>query len=77
MPNVAIYTTSTCVYCKKAKDYFANHNIGYTEYNVGTDVEKRKEMIEMTGQLGVPVITVGEKVMVGFDESTFEQMLKD
>ena len=67
MKNVSIYTTTTCTYCKQAKDLFKEKGIQYNEYDVGADAEKRKEMIEKTGQMGVPVITIGDDVMVGFD----------
>jgi glutaredoxin-like YruB-family protein len=70
MKKVKIYTTSTCMYCKMAKDYFNANNVPYEEFNVGTDVEARKEMLELTGQMGVPVITVeGEtEPVIGFDK---------
>ncbi len=75
MKNVTIYSTSTCHYCNLAKAYFKQHNINYTEYNVGTDAEKRQEMIDMTHQLGVPVIVIGGTAMVGFQESKVAELL--
>lgn len=77
MKEITIYSTNTCHYCKMAKEYFAAHNLSYTEHNVGTDIEKRKEMVELTGQLGVPVIRVGDNVMVGFQESKVEEFLNE
>ena len=68
MKNVTIYSTPTCTYCKAAKDYFAAHNVPFTEFNVASDTERRKEMIDKSGQMGVPVIVIGDKVVVGFDE---------
>ena len=47
------------------------HNIKYTDYNVVTDLEKRKEMIDKSGQMGVPVIDVEGKIIIGFDEEEF------
>lgn len=68
MPKtVTIYTTPTCHFCKLAKEFFAEKNVEYTAYDVSTDAEKREEMIQLTGQLGVPVIKIGEDLMVGFD----------
>lgn len=58
-----------------AKDFFTEHNISYTEYNVGTDLEKRKEMIEKSGQMGVPVIVVDEEIIVGFDKPNLSALL--
>ena len=75
MKDVTIYSTSTCHFCNVAKDYFKSHNIAYTEYNVGENAEKRTEMITMTGQMGVPVIKIGDQIVVGFRESVIENML--
>jgi glutaredoxin 3 len=68
MKNVTIYSTPTCTYCKAAKEFFTAHNVAFTEYNVASDMERRKEMIDKTGQMGVPVIIVGDSVTVGFDQ---------
>ncbi len=65
--KVTIYTTPTCHFCKLAKEFFAEKNIEYTAYDVASDADKRNEMIQMTGQLGVPVIVIDENIMVGFD----------
>jgi len=52
-----------------AKDFFSANNIAFTDYNVGTDLEKRKEMMEKSGQMGVPVIVLDDKeVIIGFDK---------
>lgn len=75
MKNVTIYTTQTCGYCKMAKDFFAEHGVAYAEYNVGTDLEKRKEMIEKSGQMGVPVITIDDETVVGFDKTRLSALL--
>ncbi|MEO5646150.1 MAG: glutaredoxin family protein [Candidatus Paceibacterota bacterium] len=75
MKPVTIYTTDTCHYCNMAKAYFKENNVAYTEYNVGTDAEKRAEMINLTHQLGVPVIVVGDTAMVGFQESKVAELL--
>ena len=77
MKPVTIYSTSVCHFCNLAKEYFKSRGIAYTEYNVGVDAEKRKEMIELTGQLGVPVIRIGDEVVVGFREDVVAHMLDD
>lgn len=66
MKNVTIYTTPTCHFCKAAKEFFAEKSVPYTNYDVASDAAKRAEMIELTGQLGVPVIVVDGEAMVGF-----------
>jgi glutaredoxin 3 len=67
--DVTIYTTPTCHFCKLAKDFFAEKGVHYTAHDVSADAAKREEMIQLTGQLGVPVIQVGDEIMVGFDRS--------
>lgn len=71
--KVEIFSTSSCHFCHMAKEWLNEKGIPYTDYNVGEDMARRKEMVEMTGQLGVPVIRIGEEVMVGFNQ---EQMAK-
>jgi len=75
MKSVTIYSTPTCVYCNMAKTFFKANGIQYTEHNVASDLEKRKEMIEKTGQMGVPVIDAGGEVIVGFDEPKLREIL--
>jgi len=75
MQNVTIYSTPSCHFCHLAKDYFNENKIAYTEYNVASDLDKRKEMIEKSGQMGVPVIIIGEELTVGFDKPKIAKML--
>ena len=58
-----------------AKDFFTANGIVYTEHNVASDLEKRKEMIEKSEQMGVPVITIGDELIVGFDKSKITKIL--
>lgn len=73
--NVQIYSTPSCHFCHAAKDFFTANNIEFTDHDVAADVEKRQEMIEMTGQMGVPVIRIGDDVVVGFDEAKVKEIL--
>lgn len=75
MKNVTIYTTPTCGYCKMAKEFFAANNVAFTEHNVGEDLEKRKEMIERSGQMGVPVIFIEDDMVIGFDKPRLSDLL--
>jgi len=75
MKNVTIYSTPTCHFCHMAKDFFIANGIVYTEYNVASDLEKRKEMVEKSGQMGVPVIIIGDELTVGFDKPKISQLL--
>lgn len=73
--DVTIYSTPTCHFCDQAKAFFKEHDIEYTEHNVAEDTEKRAEMMEKSGQMGVPVIIVGDEVLVGFDEEKLSAAL--
>lgn len=72
---VTIYSTPTCHFCGMTKEFFKENNVEYTEHDVAADVERRKEMIEKSGQMGVPVITIGEDVIVGYDEDELRRLL--
>ncbi len=73
--KVVIYSTPTCPYCKRAKDYFSRKGITYTEINVAQDKEKAKEMIDKSGQMGVPVIIIDDEVITGFNQSLLDKLL--
>jgi len=73
--NVVIYSTPTCTFCQQAKSFFDQNNAQYTEYNVSEDAEKRQEMVDKSGQMGVQVILVGDEVTVGFDEGRLKELL--
>ena len=75
MHTVTIYSSPTCHFCHMAKDFFAKNNIQYTEYNVAEDEKAREEMIAKSRQLGVPVIDVDGKIIVGFDKVTLAGLL--
>jgi len=76
MQTVTIYSTPVCHFCHAAKEFFAENDVAYTEHDVAADLEKRQEMIEMTGQMGVPVIRIGDDVVIGFDEDKVKELLK-
>lgn len=73
--KVTIYSTPTCTYCNLAKEYFKANNVQYDEHNVAADAAKRKEMVEKSGQMGVPVIDLGGEIVVGFDEERIATVL--
>ena len=75
MKNVTIYSTPSCHFCHMAKDFFKSNNVAYTEYDVASNLEKRKEMVEKSGQMGVPVIIIGEDLIVGFNKPKVSQLL--
>ena len=74
--NVIIYSTSHCPYCIKLKDFLKQNNIKYVEYNVEEDKDKANEMVEKSGQMGVPVIDIDGTVIVGFDKQAVAKVLR-
>jgi glutaredoxin 3 len=72
---VTIYSTPTCHFCHEAKDFFTANHVEFKDYNVATDLEKRKEMISKSGQMGVPVIYIGDELVVGFDKEKLSELL--
>ncbi len=81
MKKITIYTTPSCTYCRQAKEFFKEKNISYEEHNVLTDVIKRQEMVDKSGQMGVPVIIVSdldgaaEEIIIGFDRPHLTKLL--
>ena len=76
MAAVKIYTTPPCSWCHKAKEWMKEKKIKYTEYDVASDEKARKKMIEISGQMGVPVLEIGKEVIVGYDPKAIEKALK-
>ena len=74
MANVVVFSSDTCPYCTLAKQFLSNNNIEFTEKNVSSDTEARKELMKM-GHMGVPVILVDEQEIVGFDEPKLRSLL--
>lgn len=74
--TVEIYSTPTCHFCQMAKEFFAANGVEYTNYDVASDTAKRQEMMEKSGQLGVPVIVIDNKdLIVGFDQKRVSELL--
>lgn len=73
--KVEIYSTPTCHYCHMAKDFFNENGIAYTEYDVASDLAKRKEMVDLTSQMGVPVIKIDGDWVIGFNKTAVAKQL--
>ena len=73
--KVKIYSTPTCPYCRRAKEYLDQKGITYESIDLSTNPDAVKEMVDLTGQMGVPVIVVDEEAVVGFDKDKLEQLL--
>ncbi len=75
MKEVIIYSTPSCHFCHMAKDFFNENNVAYTDYDVAVDMDKRKEMVEKSGQMGVPVISIDGELIVGFNKPQIVSLL--
>lgn len=75
--EIKVYSTPTCPFCIEAKKYFRNKNIEFEDIDVSFDPHKADEMIKLSGQMGVPVIVIGDQVIVGFVEDEIEEALKN
>ena len=75
MKPVIVYSTPSCVYCKMAKKYFDEKGIKYEDKDVMVDLKAREDMIQKTGQMGVPVLDIGGKIIIGFDKSAINESL--
>lgn len=76
MHKVTIFTTPTCAYCKMAKEFCKKNNVQYEEKDVAADTAAREEMIQKSGQFGVPVIDIDGKIIIGFDQPKLKDALE-
>lgn len=75
MEKVQIYSTPSCHFCHMAKDFFKEKNVEFEDFNVAENQDKRKEMIDKSGQMGVPVIVIGNNIIVGFNKPKIVELL--
>jgi len=76
MAKIKVYSTPLCPWCIKAKEFLKNKNVKFRDFDVNSDKNAAKEMIEKSGQKGVPVIDIDDEIIVGFDEKKLREMLK-
>ncbi|HHW14451.1 MAG TPA: NrdH-redoxin [Firmicutes bacterium] len=76
MPEVKVYSTITCPWCKAAKEYLRSRNIPFADIDVGIDRAAALEMVQLSGQYGVPVITINGEVVIGFDRPKIDRLLE-
>ena len=73
--TVKIYSTPTCHFCQLAKEFFAEDSVPFENLDVSTDLNARTEMVEASGQMGVPVIIIGDDLIVGFNKPKVAELL--
>ena len=76
MANITIYSTPTCPWCKKVKQFLDTNKVPYKDLNVAADVGARKLMVGKSGQLGVPVVDIDGQIVIGYDEVKIKDILK-
>lgn len=74
--TVKVYSTPTCPWCTVAKDYLKSKNVAFDDLDVSNNREAAMEMIQKSGQRGVPVIDINGNIIVGFDQGTIDRLLK-
>lgn len=74
--KVIVYSTPTCPYCVMAKDYLTEKNVPFENVDVSTDSARAREMIQKSGQRGVPVIDINGNIVVGFDRNRIDELIK-
>jgi len=73
--KVKIYSTPSCTWCHRTKDFLKENKISFEDIDVSTNAKARDEMVSKSGQLGVPVIETGKEILIGFDETKLRKLL--
>lgn len=73
---VKIYSTPTCVYCNNLKEYLASKNIEFVDIDVSENQEELNKMVEISGQMGVPVVDIDGNIIIGFNKAKIDELLK-
>lgn len=74
-PRVIVFSTPTCSYCRKAKQYFRSKQVPFRDVDVSRDEAAARDMLRRSRQQGVPVIDIGGKIIVGFDRPKIDRLL--
>ena len=74
--QVTVYSTPTCSWCVAVKEYLQSRNVAFDEVDVASDMQRARELVERTGQYGVPVIEIDGEFVIGFDRPRLEQLLQ-
>ncbi|MCD6133416.1 MAG: NrdH-redoxin [Deltaproteobacteria bacterium] len=73
--RVVVFTGPGCPWCKKVKDYLKRNHISFKEVDVSRNASAQRDIIRMTGQMGVPVVLIGSRAVVGFNKSKIDKLL--
>ena len=75
MSQVILFSTASCSWCKRAKRYLKENRVRFKEIDIERDPKAAQDVVKKTGQIGVPVIKIGSKWIVGFDQTRIEREL--
>lgn len=75
MADVKVYSTPTCPYCKKVKQFLSENNVQFEDIDVSTNQVAAQEMVNRSGQMGVPVLDINGQIVVGFDKGKIKRLL--
>jgi len=73
--NVTVYSTPACSWCQAAKEHLQAHNVPFDDIDVSADMQRAREMVERSGQYGVPVLDIDGEIIVGFDRTRINALL--
>ena len=74
--SITLYSTPSCPYCKLVKEYLVEQKLAYTEMDVSQDNDAIQKMVRLSGQMGVPVIDINGQIIVGWNKSALEEVIK-
>jgi glutaredoxin 3 len=77
MEKIIVYSTQTCPYCVMVKEFLKEKKVEFEDVDVGEDHSRANEMVEKSGQMGVPVVDIGGKIIIGFNKPKLEETLKE
>ncbi|MEK7449424.1 MAG: glutaredoxin domain-containing protein [Planctomycetota bacterium] len=75
MKKITVYSTQACPWCHRAKDYLKSKNVVFEDVDVSVNEPKAEEMVNLSGQSGVPVIKIDDEIIVGFDQTRIDAAL--
>ncbi len=74
-PKVIVFSTPTCSWCRRVKQYFREHQVKFRDIDVSKDQSAANDMVRRTGQSGVPVILIDNRPIIGFDKGQIDRLL--
>ncbi len=73
--DIKVFSTPTCPYCSRVKEYLTSKGADYEDIDLSSNQEAVGEMVRLSGQMGVPVVVIGEEVVVGFDKERLDELI--